>query len=103
MSSANLPKSQTASADPLLEKVKTELRRYEHPLFGFDARTASEGIEVEICYKPGGAEVHTYYFLLRPREIEHSQFPWSFQRQLYDCLHDYVIEMFTSNPQRKDA
>jgi hypothetical protein len=48
-------------------------------------------------------EVQTYYFLLQPREIEHSQFPWSFQRQLYDCLHDYVIEMFVRNPQRQDA
>jgi hypothetical protein len=103
VSSANLPTSQAALADQLLEKVKRELRRYEHPLFDFDARTAAEGVEVEIRYKPGSVEVHTYYFLLRPREIEHSQFPWSFQRQLYDCLHDYVIEMFISNPQRKDA
>jgi len=97
------PAPQAASAEQLLEKVKRELQRYEHPLFDFDARTASEGVEVEIRYKPAGAEVHTYYFLLRPREIEHSQFPWSFQRQLYDCLHDYVIEMFIRNPQRKDA
>jgi hypothetical protein len=41
--------------------------------------------------------------LLQAREIEHPQFPWSFQRQLYDCLHDYVIEMFVRNPQRRDA
>jgi hypothetical protein len=39
---------------------------------------------------------------MRAKEIENSQFPWSFQRQLYDCLHDYVIEMFTRNPQCKD-
>lgn len=94
---------QAASADGMLEKVRRELTRYEHPLFDFDARAAAEGIEVEIRYKPPGVEVHTYYFLLRPREIEHAQFPWSFQRQLYDCLHDYVIEMFIRNPQRKDA
>ena len=90
-------------AEALLEKVKTELGRYEHPLFDFDARAASGGIEVEIRFKPEGAEVHTYQFLLEPREIEHAQFSWSFQRQLYDCLHDYVIEMFTRNPQRRDA
>jgi hypothetical protein len=77
--------------------------RYEHPLFNFAAQAASGGIEVLIRFKPEGVEVHTYQFLLQPREIEHSQFPWSFQRQLYDCLHDYVIEMFTCNPQRKDA
>lgn len=97
------PSPQAASADQLLEKVKRELQRYEHPLFDFDARAASEGVEVEIRYKPTDAEVHTYYFLLQQREIEHSQFPWSFQRQLYDCLHDYVIEMFIRNPQRKDT
>jgi hypothetical protein len=90
------------SADQLLEKVKKELARYEHPLFDFDAHATPAGIQVEIRFKPVGVEVHPYQFLLAPREIEHSQFPWSFQRQLYDCLHDYVIEMFIWNPQRKD-
>ena len=94
---------QPASAGELLEKVKRELGRYEHPLFDFDARAASGGVEVAIRFKPEGVEVHTYQFLLQPREIEHSQFPWSFQRQLYDCLHDYVIEMFIRNPQRRDT
>ena len=51
---------------------------------------------MEIRFKPKDVEVHTYLFLLQPREIENTQFPWTFQRQLYDCLHDYVIEMFTS-------
>jgi hypothetical protein len=94
---------QAVSADALLDKVKRELGRYEHPLFDFDAHPAPGGIQVEIRFKPSGVEVHTYQFLLQPREIEHSQFPWSFQRQLYDCLHDYVIEMFISNPQRRDV
>ena len=100
--SGSLP-SEASSPEALVDKVKAELARYEHPLFSFDARPASSGVEVEIRFKPQGVEVHTYYFLLRPREIEQSQFPWSFQRQLYDCLHDYVIEMFTCNPQRQDA
>ncbi|PYU17779.1 MAG: hypothetical protein DMG28_16805 [Acidobacteria bacterium] len=85
----------------LLEKVRRELARYEHPLFVFDARPAADGVEVEIRFKPPEVEVHTYLFLLRPREIEHQQFPWTFQKQLYDCLHDYIIEMFTANPQQK--
>ena len=85
----------------LVEKVRQELARYDHPLFAFDARSAPEGVEVDIRFKPPGVDVHTYQFLLRPREIEHAQFPWTFQKQLYDCLHDYIIEMFTSNPQRK--
>jgi len=93
---------QSLSADAMLQKVKKELERYEHPLFDFDARPATGGIEVVIRFKPEGVEVHTYYFLMQPREIEHSQFPWSFQRQLYDCLHDYVVEMFVRNPQMKD-
>ena len=101
--SSSSPRAHSVSADELLEKVKKELVRYEHPLFDFDARAASGGIQVEIRFKPAEVEVHTYYFLLQPREIEHSQFPWSFQRQLYDCLHDYVIEMFVNNPQRQDA
>ena len=101
--SSSSPRAHSVSTDELLEKVKKELVRYEHPLFDFDARAASGGIQVEIRFKPAEVEVHTYYFLLQQREIEHSQFPWSFQRQLYDCLHDYVIEMFVDNPQRQDA
>lgn len=93
----------TNAVEHLAEKVRTEIARYEHPLFDFSARSAKEGVEVEIYFKPQGVEVHRYVFLLRPREIENKQFPWSFQRQLYDCLHDYVIEMFTLNPQRDDA
>jgi len=85
----------------LVEKVRRELARYEHPLFVFDARPAADGVEVEIRFKPPEVEVHTYLFLLRPREIEHQQFPWTLQKQLYDCLHDYIIEMFTANPQQK--
>ena len=85
----------------LVEKVRRELARYEHPLFVFDARPAADGVQVEIRFKPPEVEVHTYLFLLRPREIEHQQFPWTFQKQLYDCLHDYIIEMFTANPQQK--
>lgn len=87
---------------PLTEKVRAELAKYEHPLFHFDAQPAGESVEVEIRFRPAEPEVHNYRFLLRPRDIEHPQFPWSFQRQLYDCLHDYVIEMFIRNPQRQD-
>ena len=94
---------QAVSTDELLHKVKRELARYEHPLFDFSARAGSGGVLVEIRFRPQGVEVHTYEFLLQAREIEHTQFPWSFQRQLYDCLHDYVVEMFIRNPQRKDA
>lgn len=101
--SSSSPGAISISSDDLLRRVKRELVRYEHPLFDFDACAATGGIQVEIRFKPESVEVHTYYFLLQPREIEHSQFPWSFQRQLYDCLHDYVVEMFIRNPQREDS
>jgi hypothetical protein len=87
----------------LLESVRRELVRYEHPLFDFDVHAAANGVMVLIRFKPPGLDVPAYEFLLQPREIEQAQFPWTFQRQLYDCLHDYVIEMFTCNPQRKDT
>jgi hypothetical protein len=86
----------------LAEKVRAELARYEHPLFSFAAQPATDGVQVEIRFIPSEPAVHEYVFLLRPREIEHSQFPWTFQKQLYDCLHDYIIEMFTKNPQCQD-
>ena len=85
----------------LVEEVRRELARYEHPLFGFEARAAGESVEVWVCFKAPEPPVHAYKFVLQPREIEHPQFPWTFQQQLYNCLHDYVIEMFTCNPQRK--
>jgi len=92
----------TDNSTALVDKVRRELARYEHPLFDFAARPCELGVEVQIRFKPRDPELHAYTFQLRPREVEHAQFAWSFQRQLYDCLHDYVIEMFTSNPQRRD-
>jgi hypothetical protein len=85
----------------LLERVRRELAGYDHPLFDFEAQATDDGVEVRIRFRPPEPAVHAYSFLLRPREIEQPQFPWSFQRQLYDGLHDYVIAMFTSNPQRE--
>jgi hypothetical protein len=43
--------------------------------------------------------VHTYNFEFHPRDLDHPQFEWAFQRQLYDCLHDYLVEMFIRTPQ----
>jgi len=91
-----------AAAQSLVEKVRAQLAQYEHPLFRFDARPAGESVEVQIHSEPPRDGIHVYSFQLRPREIEHKQFPWTFQKQLYDCLHDYVIEMFTRNPQREN-
>ena len=84
-----------------VEKVRKELERYEHPLFDFSAREKGEAVEVVIDFRNKDLGLHTYYFELHPRDLEHPQFPWTFQRQLYDCVHDYIIEMFTRTPQMK--
>jgi hypothetical protein len=86
-------------ANPRLDRVLAQLRLYEHPLLNFSARAKDEGVEVVIQFKDSSFAVHTYYFDLHPRDLDDSQFEWSFQRQLYDSLHDYFIEMFIRTPQ----
>ena len=98
-SSYNLPMPDLVN--PRLERVLAQLRLYEHPLLDFSARAKSEGVEVIIKFKNPDIPVHTYYFELHPRDLDHPQFEWTFQRQLYDCLHDYLIEMFTRTPQNR--
>jgi hypothetical protein len=88
-----------------LEKVARELERYEHPLFEFAARERNGAIELLIRPKVFPAEPvggHIYSASVHMHDIEHSQFPWNFQRHLYDCLHDYVVEMFTRSPQNRE-
>ena len=88
--------------EELLQKVQRELARYEHPLFDFEARGTTSSVEIQIRFKNPSLPVHTYSFEMHPRDIEHPQFSWAFQQQLYNCLHDYIIEMFTRNPQMKE-
>ncbi len=87
------------SLNPRLDRVLHQLRLYEHPLLKFDARAKGDAVEVIINFKDPSIPVHTYYFDLHPRDLDHPQFEWTFQRQLYDCLHDYLIEMFVRTPQ----
>jgi hypothetical protein len=82
-----------------LERVQAQLRLYEHPLLDFGAATKGDGVEVSIQLKHCSVPVHTYLFEVHPRDLEHPQFEWTFQRQLYDSLHDYIIEMFVRTPQ----
>ena len=84
---------------PRLDRVLTQLRLYEHPLLNFSARAKGEGVEVIIQFKDESVPVHTYYFDLHPRDLDDAQFEWSFQRQLFDALHDYFMEMFIRTPQ----
>jgi hypothetical protein len=89
------------TANSRLDRVLTQLRLYEHPLLDFTARAKGEAVEVIIQFKNCSTPVHTYYFELHPRDLDHSQFEWTFQRQLFDCLHDYMIEMFVRTPQNR--
>jgi len=88
-----------------LEKVQQELKKYEHPLLVFTAREKGEAVELRIDFRSEllshDIGLHTYVYEFHPRDLAHPQFAWTFQRQLYDCLHDYLIEMFTLTPQMK--
>jgi hypothetical protein len=89
------------SVDSRLDRVLAQLRLYEHPLLDFSAQAKGDSVEVIIKFKNPPVPVHTYYFELHPRDLDHPQFEWTFQRQLYDCLHDYLIEMFIRTPQNR--
>jgi len=85
-----------------LERVRRQLDRYEHPLFQWTARTVDRGVEVTVSLQYEGIHDDPYRFFLTPRELEDRAFEWDFQRQLYNYLHDYVVEMFTRSPQIRD-
>jgi hypothetical protein len=82
-----------------LKKVRDHLQLYDHPLLAFSARENEGLIEILIDLKNSTVLVHTYVLKIHPRDLDHSQFTWHLQRQLYDGLHDYFIEMFTRTPQ----
>jgi hypothetical protein len=83
-----------------LEKVQAEIVRYDHALLDFSTREHNGVIELVIQLK--SRDLHTYYAPIHSRDIEHPQFPWTFQRYLYDCMHDYLVEMFIHTPQSLD-
>ncbi len=86
-----------------LEKVLAETRRYRHALLDFSAREQSGHIELVISLKDQSLGIHTYYAPIHPRDLDHPQFPWTFQRYLYDCMHDYLVEMFLTTPQSREV
>jgi len=85
-----------------LDKVVDHLRLYDHPLLAFSAREVNGLIEILIDLKNPATPVHTYVFPVHPRDLDSPQFAWQLQRQLFDALHDYFIEMFISTPQDRD-
>ena len=82
-----------------LAKVRAHLQLYDHPLLAFSAQENKGAIEISINLKNSTVQVNTYHFPIHPRDLENPQFAWNLQRQLYDALHDYFIEMFTHTPQ----
>jgi len=85
-----------------LEMALAEVRRYEHPLLEFSARERNGQVELVIECKAGIPGLHTYYLPLHSRDFESPQFPWTFQRLLYDGMHDYIVEMFVRTPQMRE-
>jgi hypothetical protein len=81
-----------------LGKVQAELERYEHRLVEFSARERGEGVELVIALREPPPGAHVYVAPLHSRDIDHAQFPWHMQRHLYDCLHDYLVELFVRTP-----
>jgi hypothetical protein len=86
-----------------LDKVRAELARYEHPLFDWDAAGSPRGVEVTVRLKDRGIYDEPYRFYLIAREIDAPAFQWDFQRQLYNYLHDFVVEMFMRSPHIRES
>ena len=80
------------------ERVCEELAKYEHPMFAFEAREAADGVELIIRSKLPNVLSPEYKITLAERDLQSRQFPWTLQKLLYDCLTDYVVELFTKSP-----
>jgi len=91
-----------ASSSEHLAIVRRQLERYEHPLLSFEAELHDAQVQVAIKFRNPPVPVHTYFFYVHPRDAENPQFEWAFQRQLYDCMHDYFVEMFTRTPYNRE-
>jgi hypothetical protein len=81
-----------------LERAREEIAKYEHPFFEFEAREAAGGVELVIRAKMAGVLNPEYKITFDDRDLQSSQFPWTFQKLLYDCLTDYIVELFTKSP-----
>jgi hypothetical protein len=81
-----------------VERVREELEKYKHPFFDFQAREKDDAVELVIRSKVPDVLSPEYRITLNDRDIQNSQFQWTFQKLLYDCLTDYVVELFTQNP-----
>jgi hypothetical protein len=81
-----------------LQRVLDEILKYEHPFFDFSAREKADGVELCIRSKIPNVLNPEYKITFSERDLKSSQFPWTFQKLLYDCLTDYIVELFTKSP-----
>jgi len=81
-----------------LETVIEEIARYEHPHFEFSASPKGDDVEICIRSRIPGVLSPAYRMTFSERDLKSTQFPWTFQKLLYACLADYVVELFTKNP-----
>ena len=81
-----------------LQTVQKELDKYEHPFFDFSASETAKGVELCIRSKITGVHSPEYRLTFADRDLDSTQFPWTFQKLLYDCLTDYIVELFTKSP-----
>ncbi len=56
------------SSNERLDRVRGQLRLYEHPLLDFDARAKNDAVELIIQFKNPVVPVHTYIFGMHPRD-----------------------------------
>jgi hypothetical protein len=92
-----------SESDSQLAKVQSELARYEHPLFALSAHASGCGVILAIDLREHLGVQYHYEIPLHEREIDNPQFSWTFQKLLYDCLHDMLVEMFERNPQMRET
>ena len=81
-----------------IDRVRKELEKYEHPFFDFQAREKGDEVEMVIRSKVANVLSPEYKISLKERDLQSAQFPWTFQKLLYDCLTDYIVELFTKCP-----
>ena len=81
-----------------LQRVLDEIQKYEHPFFDFTAREKDDGVELCIRSRIPNVLSPEYRITFSERDLKSTQFPWTFQKLLYDCLTDYIVELFTKSP-----
>ena len=81
-----------------IDRAREELAKYEHPFFDFEVRQKNDDVEMVIRSKTPDVLSPEYKITLNDRDLQSSQFRWTFQKLLYDCLTDYIVELFTKSP-----